>query len=813
MKLIVSEIFKIWSKKTFILIFAALIAANLFLLWTETDGSFKALPPAYKKLTAELSDLNFEEKQQYIEKLFNQIDGIASIEKIQIEAAANPKEFTENLMTENADILKKYSALYQSGNYLFYTDNLLTEHEFLREIYEEMKIAADYGDYLKDIRARADMLSEISIFQTQDSHSYTTQSIQKTVSAYEKMSPGLVNDYSPQKGLQKALEFKLTDILLLVFILFTAAAIIRDEKENGMIKLIYISARGHISSAAAKLCAMTLCVLIMTIALYGVNLIYCQNVYGLGNLFRGIQSVPFLVHSVLKIDILTYILLFMLIKWLGASVIGLWVLLCTIICQKFYTALILSLSFLGINYLLYAVISATGWLSIFKYGNLAGLLDTNGMLGQYQLLYLLGTPVSRALIVTGAFFFLLLCLIMTNVYCFSKGFFLRQPSGKKSFLFSAPEFKRRKKLFLKTIPSSSDKSCDNAKRRVKSFEHYKLFRLNGALWLILLFICFEIYSGITAVNYRSAEDIFYRKYMTHLTGVLTPEKVQWLNTENEKFKPLYELEAALNSGEINSEEYAEASAVYTGLITERAVLENILNEKLPYIKEHKNAQLVYESGFNQLFDIKNTRDLKDCLIALLILVISLGNIFASERTTNMDRLLAVTPLGKDVTVKIKLKLAAALGAFTAFISLFSVYIEVLKNYGIKGLWVSAASLEYFEAVPGFLPVAAMLLLQYIMRAFACICAAFIICALSYRIGSGLMTIFSCVLLLCIPPLLALCGADTFKWAGFYPLFHWNILIFEEASAAAAWLYIPAAAGLCLFCAHTLIKKFGCLYGR
>lgn len=109
---------------------------------------------------------------------------------------------------------------------------------------------------------------------------------------------------------------------------------------------------------------------------------------------RTIQSVPALMRCTMQITVGQYLLRFLLAKWAGAFVMGLWVMLAALIAKRaaagWIGALALPLAMYGIR----AAIPATSHLNVIKYANMVSLLQINELLGNYRNLFWFGSPIS-----------------------------------------------------------------------------------------------------------------------------------------------------------------------------------------------------------------------------------------------------------------------------------------------------------------------------------------------------------------------------------------------------------------------------------
>ena len=113
--------------------------------------------------------------------------------------------------------------------------------------------------------------------------------------------------------------------------LLLALILVRQERDSGLLSLIRSLPGGRLKTAIAKLAAFAARLLVVLMVLYGVNLAYCSASFSLGPMNRTIQSVPALMRCTMQITVGQYLLRFLLAKWAGAFVMGLWVMLAALL--------------------------------------------------------------------------------------------------------------------------------------------------------------------------------------------------------------------------------------------------------------------------------------------------------------------------------------------------------------------------------------------------------------------------------------------------------------------------------------------------
>ena len=398
----------------------------------------------------------------------------------------------------------------------------------------------------------------------------------------------------------------------------------------------------------------------MLALLYGVNLVYCGASFGLGPLGRTIQSVPALMRCTMQITVGQYLFRFLLAKWAGAFVMGLWVMLAALAARRaaagWAAALAVPLAMYGIR----AAIPATARLNVVKYANLASLLQTNELLGNYRNLYWFGHPIGlplvewTAAVLYGAAFLAAFCL------AFAKAQLL--PAAKRSFVLRRAH---------KTRPTT-----------VRREEARKLLVTGGAAAFLAAFLAFGIYQGVTSESYIGAEEIYYAHYMKGVSGPFTQESYDWLEEQGGEFAPMLEAQRLVAEGALSS----DAMLAYMGLQQKYSVYQEVIGQNInTYLKEHPGAWLVYESGYRQLFGFSGTADLQDTLYAGLLCAVCFAGLFAMERRGGMDEILRATPLGRRHTVRAKLLAAGLAAAAIAAGTTLPHLIQVLRDYGLPAL--------------------------------------------------------------------------------------------------------------------------------
>lgn len=747
MRLLLAELRKVWGQRIFALCLAVLAAANLFLLYTGTrPGENSARPAAWRAVARDLAGLDTAAQQDFINEKLDLVSGVLQIDQI-LSYQASGAFLGMDVRQEYADLFNQYEQAYKDKTYDLYTGDLRMDYRLLSQIKEELDTVAGYPQFLEDVQARAKQLSGISIFNNGKS-GYDRANIDKTAAVYAGMGDVTIQ-YAPQKGLFTALDYQFTDLILLAAMLLVASLLLRHERDSGMLHLVRSMPGGRLHTALAKLGALAVSLLAVLLLLYGVNLAYCGLTFGLGPLSRSIQSVPALMRCTMQITVGQYLVLFLLAKWAGAFVMGLWVMLAALWARRAFVGWCGALALPAAQWLIRETIPATSRLNVIKYANMVSLLRTNELLGNYRNLYWFDTPVGLPLVewLAAILYGILLAGSVCLLFC-------------RGQLLAAPAFAGLRRKAAKTKPTT-----------VLRQESRKLFLLCGAAVVLLVFAGYQTWQTATTESYIDAEEIYYAWYMKQLAGPYTEETYQKLLTMNEEFEPIRQLDQALQSGKITSEAYQAQMGAYYGLQQKMSVFQRIQYGNLSYIKENPKAQLVYESGWKKLFGFSGESDLRDTLTAGLVSCICFAGLFAFEQKGGMKRVVMATPLGRRYTLRRKLAVGALGAALVCLFTCLPRFVVVLRDYGLCRPFAPAMSLADYAAIPAGVSLSDLLVFGVLARLAACLCMMLLLMALSEYMGNTLGAMFVGSIAFCLPPLLALSGLSGLRWVGFYPLFH------------------------------------------
>lgn len=448
---------------------------------------------------------------------------------------------------------------------------------------------------------------------------------------------------------------------------------------------------------------------------------------------------------------------------------------------KSWAAGAFSLLFAGICALLYGKIPGAGNWNFFKYATPVSLLQTNELVGGWQCLHWFGRPVARhaaALCAAGVFFGL-----GTAVYflCFQRRGFL--PSERRTL-----SLRRRQTTCWKH-------------RSLLRMELFKTFVLQGAGVFVTLLLLVQLQSVAKQENYLHPEELYYRQDMTRLSG-------RWDAARYAEWEKILDELEPLSHPETLTE--AQGGALETRF---RVLKERVYPQLLHTIEQQKNGQqpqLVYASGYEQLFDLDgSTSRLQMTLWAGALAALCFSGVFAAERSSRMDLLLASMLHGKETLVRTKLRIAAGTAAVIAALLYLPGFTEAAGIYGLPALSAPARSLEAYQTgLFAGMPLGVLALLDFLGVAVGCTVMAVFVLWLGCRLKNLVLTILLGGLFLAVFPLLEIAGVRGACWLSLYPLFHLANALGSAATGVAALFLLLLWAGVGYLCLDDLRRRFG-----
>ena len=751
--------------------------ADLMLLFAFTD---KGMAETNRELVKDLGSANPQEQLAAVEERYSTVSKLYEIDRY-----LRQQQMPEQVETIVRDLLEEYGDLYENNSYKLYTSTYVTELNYLASIRAELSTVAGYRDFLDGTQKQVEMYSAISIFSNKDTFSY--RNMVKAAEDFRKLSEtDLEIGYYPQQGIYTALNFSYTDLFILLSVVLVSGLLITGEYDTGIYAYILTFPNGRERTGLVKYLAMSVSMLFIVTTLYGINLCYCAAVYGLGSLTRHVQALPFLMRFIYPVRIWQYILIFIFAKWLVSCILGGAVMIIVQRCGKILTGTVLSLAFYGINYLIYKKAVPNTKLAPFRHINPYGMMRINEWLGTYLNYDVNGQPFSSKALIAIAFFVLSVMMMAL-------------------FVLLYPHRSQRKGVSFTEI---LEKSITVHPTTVRKEEDHKNFVLGGVAAVLIIALAVSVYTAIKKDNLITAAEIYYSLYIRSMSGPYDSE----CRDEMEKIYELPEFQeidrmAELNRlGLISPDEYQAFYYTHYDDYKKKEAFNDLL-AKVEYVKKHPGAQIVYETGYQKLFDLRENTDRIDMVKSFLLILICCCNIFCQEKTAGMDRLLGTLANGRKRLQRAKHRDIVIISAAVTTISLLERMIIVYKDYGLPAFFAPAMSMEDYSGLPTWISVFLLYILSSGCRYLACYICALMTSYISERQKSAVSVLFFSSLILLGPVLLYILGIKGLKNVGLFPLMHFAALLTDSGDRVFAFSYLAAAIVLAAVLRKGILERY------
>lgn len=794
--LLAYELCKVWTRKSYLILLLILIISNVLLICIYSKPSQSSVPPsAYHKIAYELLTLEEDEKEKYIESKYTQIRAISIIDNYYKSILLYGSQ-NKYIPSDVQLALQDYKQVYEENEYLEYTSNLALEYIFLTIIYKEHQYISSYDKWLSDMLLKTQNYSDISIFGGTDvTDNFETLNLKKTSEAYTPLL-NTETSYLPGIGIQIALEYKATDILLILSLFLVTTTIIRYEKDSGLLELIRSSLKGRGATASAKIVALLISILIITVVMIASNLVYCHIQYGIYDLSRPVQSIQSLMYCPYAISIREYIVYFIILKFFSMSTIALCI-ACSMLClNNTMIGYIVSITFFSIQFLLWSNISAVSNWNVIKYINVVGASQTNEILGRYLNLFWLNRPISIIIVIT-IYMFVFFCILAIIIILYMV----------KAPIYAVYKFELLFNISNRARKHRRDLKYKNPLDGIRKMELRKLLLSNGVLWVLVLLCVFTVVQCRWDNYYQDTEESIYMEYMTIIQGEYDTESYNYLQKEYDSFAPLRQLRAAYARREINESQFSSLMDHQSYLELREQIYNTRIRSKISYVTSTPHAHLVYETGYKHFFGLIQNTDLTEALIVIIALILCFSSFISFEYKKGSVILLSTTPLGQADTTRQKIIIAIYISCFISAVSIVPKYWRIGTFFGFPELLAPSLSISEFAIVPHWISILGLMVIAFVARLLITSVVSMIILAISQKTKNGILTIVINLFLFGVPLIFTMLNFDGFKWISVFPIYSLPLYLTQTTTTFVTILELVLWLLIGIICYLYLIESF------
>lgn len=158
-------------------------------------------------------------------------------------------------------------------------DEDLRRYALLSTVRDEVETTKNYPEYLRGLCAETEAKLRLGLFSADP---FAERTLEKGLAAYSALL-GVRLEPSFPDGVEVLLDWRLTDLLLLLFAAVSGLVLLTGERSAGLMVLLRPTRRGHGALYWRKAAAMLATVFAGVVLLYGANLAVSAAVLGLGD--------------------------------------------------------------------------------------------------------------------------------------------------------------------------------------------------------------------------------------------------------------------------------------------------------------------------------------------------------------------------------------------------------------------------------------------------------------------------------------------------------------------------------------------------
>lgn len=630
-------------------------------------------------------------------------------------------------LQENPDMAMRQPA---EGEFLSSAETILQEQQKAIQIYSE---------YILEMpdRARA-----AALLSGGGADAYSMRNIEKTTRDFEGLETLPIRP-DREMALLALYQSSMSDILVIVFLLFVCVRLFSREYENRLYPLL-LATLGRFRVAVHKLTVLAGSAVLITAAIYGTNLCIGGFLMGYGDLSRPIQSLGDFRSCCLRISCLDYIWIGYLIKLFTVLVFGLLILALFVLLKKAVTVFLVCAAFLGASYGLYAAIPVTSSLNFLHFVNFFYFIDSYSVLSRYQNISVVGFPVSMTTVLPIVLAVLLVICVVLVLLRFSTGSVCRG---------------------VRILPIVA-RALDWVNRIVDRVNHHEFLFLHelrkamisGRGLVLLLALGLLLWNNWnTAFRFVSGYDMAYSQYMEQMGGEVTDQTLEQIADEWER---------------LNNVEHPEQ---YENQMQALSQIE--MQANLAISREEQTgipAYLVDESGYLKLMQ-DTGGDLYDSLLILAAVVLCCSSIFSRENTFGTRKMLRICAAGNRLMMD-KVLLSVLLSAVITAMVYGTRIAIVCKDYLMQYAEAPVQSILIFQNYSHSLSLFQYLLWLFGLRLLGGIIAGLMTAAVSSLSRSDSVSIALGVAVLAAPVIAVGAGVGLVQFVSVYPILGGNIMM-------------------------------------
>ncbi len=754
MKYVICEIKKLSGNRYVWIFMMILLAVNILLcLYTTQRVIDKQVP---KEVVSDFFDIYTDESERIESEFINLINLRDEYNRL-LQEALRQHDFDY----EPEKLPNKYI---ESD---IYNDLSLFEEVFNRKDY-----ILSYDSAIQKVidRAYANIAEFDDIGIPNDSYVYKYQL--KVIELYKNVQSQVRMGLEYTRGWNEYFNYDIVNIFIFATLIMISAVVFTQEKSSGFLSIMRTSKNGRIKTALAKIVAMTLVTITVTLlftlttwAVFGARL-------GFSNPTNAIQVFKNFTYAPFIITVGQYFIITILVKLFIFILFSVLILMLSVFFYNYVIIYISGFCLFGLNFLLYSI-KFTNADSPLKNLNFISVAAVNPLFVRYRSINFFGNVCGYVPFMIIAFSILIFTACFITVKTYSAGI-IGIGSGHFNFFINIINKCKEKHTFAITKRISAFPKKQVYSRSIFLAETYKTIISKRYIIIVIgLLLVKVIISSNEFAPIKSYGDAVYKDYMTKLEGQMTDEKRQYIINErtfiNDILSHDKEMREKFVSDEITYEEYSKYMEKYNYAYSRNEIFKRIEDHTryIDQIKAEKDidAWFVYDTGWNML--LHNNFDI---LLYIMLLILFAGS-FADEYTSRSSsgsfiQILRTTKNGREKVFKSKIYSAVTITTLLTFVCCAVDITFIFMNYGFPAINAPLLSLHSFSPVDSNITLIKHLILFVILKLTGNILFTLFVCGLSELIRKVILVMSVTVAVTLFPALFVYFGLDIFKMVDF-----------------------------------------------
>lgn len=670
-----------------------LLAGALMPLFTGLDRTTPQVYEAYDGMTAEEVLADIELRQGHLE----------IVSTLELNAML-PPEIAEMLLQ---DLVEQYGLTMEEmeavdpESQLRFTEDAWSESQLLNTVKAQADRANGYTAYLQSIKEQEKTIQNSILYRN---NPYALSLARKTAQEYADLD-GLTLPLADPTGVEIVLGTWIDDAILCAIAVLTAMYCFLQERQEGMIPLLFSTRRGRKATFLAKIAivagiATASCVLLFTFRFF-----YAGD---LGDLSRPVQAIPAFYASPYRISVGAMLVLHLMQRIAATVFAGIFM---SLLCVTLERSLALGAAALLtlVQVLCWQLIDSASIFAPMKYLSIPALFSGETMLGNAVFVKLLGIPVN--FVYTSIF----VLFAVGGAIVILAGF--RYANSHKAI--SLPILSR-KTHHSKKLPG------------IFRLELTKLLWHQKAALLLLLVLALQprFYDSFHAR--LNLNELHYLSAIKTVEGACTPEKYELLESQREDLDTkLMQTSDPLMQDELSARLTAVEQVIALG---------NYLSTR------EEAVSFVYETGFEAMFGIRPVGARYQNPLIAIALCIMLPSLFTLDRETGIHGLIQTT-VGTRKLRRTKYRIAYLLATLVFLICWLPEVIFIVKAFELSQWTAPLVSIQAFAKYPGWLSIRLAVTGLWLFRFALSLLFCTIACKTAEKTGKYIPSVLlSCVLM-------------------------------------------------------------------